>query len=71
MLETRGLFALVYSPQVKALRIDDLEMVLRHNLGCFAKGDLGNDYKILAISESREELRAFGKPLVKQKERMG
>ena len=64
-LETRGLFALEYSPQENALRIEDLEVVLKHNLGSFAKGEVGTGYVILAIAESRRQLREFSKSLVK------
>jgi hypothetical protein len=71
MLEARGLFALVYSPEEKAYRIEDLEMVLRCNIAWFARGEVGKDYGILAISESREQLRGFWKSLVKQKETIG
>jgi hypothetical protein len=65
--ETRGPFALAYSPQTNTLRIEDLEIVLKHNLGCFAKGEGENGYVILAIAESRQELRTFSKSLTKQK----
>lgn len=67
MLDTRGLFALEYSPQENTLRIDDLEVVLKHNLGYFAKGEAGNGYVILAVARSRQELREFRKSVVKQK----
>lgn len=56
-LETRGSFALEYSPRTNTLRIEDLEIVLKHNLGCFAKGKGENGYVILAIAESRQALR--------------
>ncbi|HLO29653.1 MAG TPA: hypothetical protein VK249_10990 [Anaerolineales bacterium] len=71
MLDTRGLLVLEYSPREKAWRIDDLEVVLKQNIGWFAKGEAGNDYRILAISESRDQLREYKKSLVKQKEAMG
>jgi hypothetical protein len=68
MLETKGLFALEYSPRTKTLRIEDLAVVLKHNLGCFAKGEGENGYVILAIAASRQELRQFGRDVVKPKE---
>jgi hypothetical protein len=37
--ETRGSFAPEYSPQTATWRIEDLELVLNHNLECFAKGE--------------------------------
>jgi len=67
-LETRGPFALEYSPHTNTLRIEDLEVVLKHNLGCFAQGEGEKSYVILAIAESRQELGAFSKSLTKQKE---
>lgn len=71
MLETKGLFVLEYSLQQKAWRINSLEVTLKYNIGSFAKGKAGNDYRILAISESRDQLREFKKSLVKQREEMG
>jgi hypothetical protein len=71
MLETKDLFALEYSLQQRAWRIDSLEVVLKHNIGEFAKGEVGNDYMILAISESRDQLREYKKSLIKQKEKLG
>lgn len=68
MLETKGLFALEYSPQTNTLRIEDLEVVLKHNLGCFATGEGENGYVILAIARSRQQLREFTKSLAKEKE---
>lgn len=70
MLETKSFFVLEYSLQQKAWRIDGLEKALAYNIGSFAKGEAGNDYKILAISESRDQLREFKKSLVKHKEEM-
>jgi hypothetical protein len=64
-LGTKGLFALEYSPRTNTLRIEDLEVVLQHNLGCYAKGDAENGYVILAIAESRQELRQFSRTIVK------
>jgi RecA-family ATPase len=69
MLETKGLFVLEYSFHQKAWRIHDLETTLKYNIGSFAKGEDGDDYRILAISESREQLREFRKSLDKQKEK--
>lgn len=71
MLDTKGLFALEYSLQEKAWQINDLEVVLKRNLGLFAKDEVGKDYRILAVSESTDELREFRKSLVKHKEAMG
>ncbi len=71
MLEKKGLFVLEYSFQQKAWRIEDLDEVLKYNIGWFARDEAGNDFKILAISESRDQLREFRKSLVKQKEEMG
>jgi hypothetical protein len=71
MLETKGLFALEYSHRKKAWRVDSLELVLNYNNGWFAKGEAGDDYRILAISESREQLSEFKEALVKQKEKIG
>jgi hypothetical protein len=74
MLDTKGLFALEYSFQKKAWRIDDLEVSLKYNLGWLAKGEPGDDYRILAISDSRDQLRDFKKSFVKginQKEVIG
>lgn len=67
-LEPGGLFALEYSPQTNTLRIEDLQVVLKHNLGCFANGEGENGYVILAIAESRQELSKFSKSVLKQKE---
>lgn len=67
MLETKGFFVLEYSLQQKAWRIDSLEKALTYNIGSFAKDEAGNDYKILAISESRDQLREFKRSLVKQR----
>jgi hypothetical protein len=66
MLDTKGLFALEYSFQQNAWRIEDLEVALKYNVGWFAKGAPGDDYRILAISDSRDQLRDFKKSLVKQ-----
>jgi hypothetical protein len=71
MLETKGLLALEYSFQQKRWRINSLEEVLRYSIGWFAKGEAGNDYRILAISESRDQLREFQKMLIKQREEIG
>ncbi len=71
MLDTKGLFVLEYSFQKKAWRIDDLEVALKYNLGWWAKGEPGDDYRIMAISDSRDRLRDFKKSLanqIKQKE---
>jgi hypothetical protein len=68
MLDTEGLFVLEFSHQQKVYHIDSLDNVLRFNIGWFAKGEVGNDYKILAISDSRDELREFKKSLLKQLE---
>jgi hypothetical protein len=65
MLDTKGLFVLEYSFQKKAWRIADLEAALKYNLGWLAKGEPGDDYRILAISDSRGQLRDFKKSLVK------
>ena len=67
MLETKDLLVLEYSLQKRAWRIDNLETVLTYNLGWFAKGVAGDDYRILAISASRDQLREFKKSIVKQK----
>ena len=66
MLDTKGLFALEYSFQQNAWRINDLEIALKYNIGWFAKGEPRDDYRILAISDSRDQLRDFRKSLVKQ-----
>jgi hypothetical protein len=74
MLDTKGLFVLEYSFQKNAWRIDDLEVVLKYNLGWWAKGEPGDDYRIMAISDSRDQLRDFKKSLAKginQKEVIG
>jgi len=71
MLETKDLFVLEYSLQQKAWRIDCLEVILKYNIGTFAKGEVGNDFRILAVSESRDQLWEFKKSLVKQKEKIG
>jgi hypothetical protein len=74
MLDTKGLFVLEYSFQKKAWRIADLEVALKYNLGWWAKGKPGDDYRILAISDSRDQLRDFKKALAKginQKEVIG
>lgn len=68
MLEPKGLFALEYSPRTNTLRIEDLEVVLKHNLGCYTKGEAESGYLILAIAESRQELRQLSRLVVKQKE---
>ncbi len=67
MLNTKGLFVLEYSFQRKAWRIENLEVILKYNIGWFAKGEPGDDYGILAISESRDQLREFKKSLLKQR----
>lgn len=67
MLNTKGLFVLEYSFQQKAWRIDNLEVALKYNTGWFAKGEVGDDYRILAISESRSQLREFKKSLLKRR----
>lgn len=67
MLEIKGLFALQYSLVEKDWRIEDLEVVLERNTGWFAKDEAGSDYKILAISGSRDQLRAYRKSLAKHK----
>ena len=66
MLDTKGLFALEYSFQQNAWRINDLEIALKYNIGWLAKGEPRDDYRILAISDSRDQLRDFRKSLVKQ-----
>lgn len=66
MLDTKGLFALKYSFQQHAWRIDDLEVALKYNIGWLAKGEPGDDYRILAISDSRDQLRDFKKSLAEQ-----
>ena len=74
MLDTKGLFVLEYSFQKKAWCIADLEVALKYNLGWLAKGEPGDDYRILAISDSRDQLRNFKKSLAKginQKEVIG
>ena len=65
MLETKGLFALEYSFQQNAWRIEDLEVALIHNIGWLAKGERGDDFRIMAISDSRDELRDFKRSLTK------
>jgi hypothetical protein len=67
MINTKGLFALEYSFQLRAWYIDDLELALNYNIGVVAKGQPVNDFRILAISASREELSEFQKSLEKQK----
>lgn len=69
MFDPKDLFVLEYSHQQKSWHIDSLENALRVNLGWFTKGEVGNDYKILAISESRDELRDFKKVILKQIEK--
>ncbi len=71
MLDTKGLFALEYSPKEKNWRIEDFDVVLKHNLGWCAKGKAENGYIIVAVAASREELRDFSKSLNKQKVAMG
>lgn len=71
MLDTKGLFALEYSPREKNWRIEDLDVVLKRNLGWWAQGKAENGYIIVAIADSREELRDFSKSLVKRKVAMG
>jgi hypothetical protein len=71
MLETKYLFVLEYSLQQNTWRINSLEGILKYNIGLFAKGETGNDYRILAISESRDQLREFKKSLVKQRKEIG
>jgi hypothetical protein len=66
MLDTKGLFVLEYSFQRNAWRIDDLEVALKYNIGWLAKGEPGDDYRILAISDSRDQLRDFKKSLTKK-----
>lgn len=66
MLDAKGLFVLEYSFLQKAWRIDSLDAALKYNIGWLAKGEPGNDYRILAISESREQLREFKGSLRKQ-----
>jgi hypothetical protein len=66
MLDTKGLFVLEYSFQQKAWRIDSLDVALKYNIGWLAKGESGNDYRILAISDSRDQLREFKNSLRKQ-----
>jgi hypothetical protein len=66
MLDPKNLFVLDYSNQQKAWHVDSLENVFRFNLGWFVKGEVGNDYKILVISDSRDELRDFKKVIRKQ-----
>ena len=66
MLDTKGLFALEYSFQQNAWRIEDLEVALKYNIGWFAKGEPGNDYRILAMSDSRSSLRDFKNSLAEQ-----
>ncbi len=68
MLNTKGLFVLEYSFHQKAWRIEDLEVALNHNIGWFAKGEPGDDYRIFAISLSRSQLMEFKKSLLKQRE---
>jgi hypothetical protein len=70
MIDARGLFVLEYSFQKKAWRIINLEEALQYNIGWWAKGEAGNDHKILAISASRQQLREYRKSLVAQKERV-
>ena len=69
MLETKGLFVLEYSFQHKRWRINSLDESLGYNIGWFAKGEAGNDYKMFAISESRDQLREYSKTLAKQKKK--
>jgi hypothetical protein len=71
MLETKDLFVLEYSFKQKAWRVESLEEALRYNIGWFAKGEGGSDYRILTISGSKDQLREFKKSLIKQKEEMG
>ena len=66
MLDTKDLFALKYSFQQNAWRIEDLEVALKYNIGWLAKVEPGEDYRILAISDSRDQLRDFKKSLAKQ-----
>ena len=66
MLDTKGLFALEYSFKQNAWRIEDLEVALKYNIGWLAKGEPGNDYRIMAISDSRDQLRDFKKSLAKR-----
>ncbi len=66
MLDTKGLFVLEYSFQQNAWRINDLEVTLKYNIGWWAKGDPGDNYRILAISNSRDELRGFKNSLARQ-----
>jgi hypothetical protein len=70
ILETKSLFVLEYSFHLKRLRINSLDESFRYNLGWFARGEPGNDYKMLAISSSRDQLREFRKLLDKQKKEM-
>ena len=66
MLDTKDLFALKYSFQQNAWRIEDLEVALKYNIGWLAKGEPGDDYRIMAISDSRDRLRDFKKSLANQ-----
>jgi hypothetical protein len=66
MLDTKGLFVLEYSFQEKDYLIDSLDAALKYNIGWLAKGEPGKDYRILAISESRDQLREFRDSLRKQ-----
>ena len=66
MLDTKGTFALEYSFQQHAWRINDLEAALKYHIGWLAKGEPGDDYRILAVSDSRDQLRGFKKSLAKQ-----
>jgi len=70
MLQTKDLFALEYNFRQRIWRINNLEETLAYNIGWFAKGEDKNDYRILAISKSREQLREFKKSLVEQKEKI-
>ncbi len=51
--------------------MDSLDNVLKFNLGWLVKGETGYDYKILAISDSRDELREFRLAILKKIEETG
>jgi RPA family protein len=67
MINFSEYYVLEFSLTQNAWHIDTLERTLKRNMRWFLKGPKGNDYKILAVSKNKDELREIEKMLLEQK----
>jgi len=70
MMDIPDVYVLEYSHAQEAWHVDTLDNVLRHNMRWFLKGKAGNEYKILAIADTLQELDEFKKALLRAAEQL-